>query len=649
VATGIRQFILAAAYGLLGATLDKPDSKGETHSKPPLFMRTSVRIRALFAALLGGAILTLTTAASEPIRCSHRTDLAGHADVDWEALRTVCQQEHDAFKAGHPVETRWFVNAGNGFTGLPYVVLRVLPELAPEIWGPPGENFGRFGLFADPGRPLPRGVGIASSAGRPVDAQGKLLGEIDFGRPGLHVVSLACGACHTGQVLVGNRLVTIDGAANTQFDVRKWREAFSRTAAVYLKDDAAIQATAQRIARLIDEKPAGYFYPDAYFGAYPGYLNFAPAVEAAQRAAVKANLVPILKNYADSTVARELGIELQRRTSYGTWNAPGLAGSSTGQMDGSGDLVAQLLAAGWAQANPRPAPEAFLTAAHGAMPPFATNTDIPSVWNQQARAIGQWDGSVNMSFWRNLAAQLPIIGDPGKIDLFNTGLAANFQHGLPPVPYPFGVDMAAAVRGESLFRENCASCHKPRNEAVYNYRAIGTDMNRAAVLNPEARRMFLAAFTASCNQPDFRYTDPSGKVVLPCRMKGTDVIADRTDPAAQGYAASVLDGIWARAPYLHNGSVPTLRHLLVPGERPATFLRGALTYDQANLGWTWNPAMAGQVSDRSPTLMIFDTRRDGASNAGHDRNLIVDGKWRRLNWTGRERDVADLIEYLKSQ
>src|SRR5207302_1981506 len=108
----------------------------------------------------------------------------------------------------------------------------------------------------------------------------------------------------------------------------------------------------------------------------------------------------------------------------------------------------------------------------------------------------------------------------------------------------FAVDMAAAARGEALFRDNCAACHKPRNPSVYSYREIGTDLNRAAVLNGEARQMFLAAFTASCNVPDFRYTDPSGKVVLPCRMKGTDVVADRTQPGAQGYAASVLDGIW---------------------------------------------------------------------------------------------------------
>ena len=46
-----------------------------------------------------------------------------------------------------------------------------------------------------------------------------------------------------------------------------------------------------------------------------------------------------------------------------------------------------------------------------------------------------------------------------------------------------------------------------------------------------------------------------------------------------GYANMPLDGLWLRAPYLHNGSVPTLRALLFPEERPAVFYRGYDVYD----------------------------------------------------------------------
>jgi hypothetical protein len=87
-------------------------------------------------------------------------------------------------------------------------------------------------------------------------------------------------------------------------------------------------------------------------------------------------------------------------------------------------------------------------------------------------------------------------------------------------------------------------------------------------------------------------------------------------PAANGaYLAGPLDGIWARAPYLHNGSVPTLFDLLSPeGDRPARFCRGNPRYDRAKLGF---------VSDLNPegdcdqALFRYETTAKGNSNKGH--------------------------------
>src|SRR4029453_10556673 len=54
----------------------------------------------------------------------------------------------------------------------------------------------------------------------------------------------------------------------------------------------------------------------------------------------------------------------------------------------------------------------------------------------------------------------------------------------------------------------------------------------------------------------------------------------------RGYANQPLDGIWARAPYLHNGSVPTLRYLLEPPEkRPGEFFRGYDVFDATKVGF----------------------------------------------------------------
>ena len=78
-----------------------------------------------------------------------------------------------------------------------------------------------------------------------------------------------------------------------------------------------------------------------------------------------------------------------------------------------------------------------------------------------------------------------------------------------------------------------------------------------------------------------------------------------------GYANMPLDGVWLRAPYLHNGSVPTLRALLFPEERPAVFYRGYDVYDWQRVGFVADGPEAEKDGVR------FDTRLRGNGNAGH--------------------------------
>ncbi len=100
-----------------------------------------------------------------------------------------------------------------------------------------------------------------------------------------------------------------------------------------------------------------------------------------------------------------------------------------------------------------------------------------------------------------------------------------------------------------------------------------------------------------------------------------------------GYLTGLLDGIWLRAPYLHNGSVPTLRDLLKPAaQRPATFFRGSDLFDKANVGFVSTVASEGATR-----FMRFETSRDGNSNAGHEYGTD-------LSTT----DQDALLEYLKT-
>jgi hypothetical protein len=96
---------------------------------------------------------------------------------------------------------------------------------------------------------------------------------------------------------------------------------------------------------------------------------------------------------------------------------------------------------------------------------------------------------------------------------------------------------------------------------------------------------------------------------------------------AEKYWAPSLAGVWARSPYLHNGSVRTMRELLTaPGDRAKSFHRGSKAYETTQMGY---------ADDGAYTL---DTRVPANSNSGHDygTGLTADQK-------------RELIEYLKTR
>ena len=82
-----------------------------------------------------------------------------------------------------------------------------------------------------------------------------------------------------------------------------------------------------------------------------------------------------------------------------------------------------------------------------------------------------------------------------------------------------------------------------------------------------------------------------------------------------GYANMPLDALWLRGPYLHNGSVPTLRDLLAPpGERPPAFVRGIDIIDSKNGGFLSPSCTPGR---QPPQGFCYDTRLPGNGNGGH--------------------------------
>jgi Cytochrome c len=261
--------------------------------------------------------------------------------------------------------------------------------------------------------------------------------------------------------------------------------------------------------------------------------------------------------------------------------------------------------------------------------------DFPSVWNQKARAGTRmhWDGNTDVLQERNIVSGLALVGKRieyldfarvARISEYITWLIPpRYRDRLPECKQGGAQDCVAPIkdrenltqRGKELFEGNCAACHAPeggRMGRVEPIQDLATDDKRIKAFTPD--------LAAALN------------------LLGTDLWTMRNFKLQNGYVNGLLDGIWLRAPYLHNGSVPTLRDLLtVPEERPTRFCRGSDVYDWINVGFV-TPPMAGKKGAEScGEFFLYDTALPGNGNQGHKYGT-------HLNVA----DKAALIEYLKT-
>ena len=263
------------------------------------------------------------------------------------------------------------------------------------------------------------------------------------------------------------------------------------------------------------------------------------------------------------------------------------------------------------------------------------DTKTPPLWHTAAKMqAGRWyaDGSFHGEF-PLMASSMELEKDRSFEALVDTVIptitrefVSVVQHLRPP-KYPYAIDRELAERGRQIFysREaGCARCH-----GDYDGRGnvrwpgvhldVGTDRGRLEVVSDK----FVAAFD---NSPIAAY----GALVT-----------------SAGYAATPLTGVWANFPYLHNGSVPTLHHLLGPvDERPEIFdVRAARQFDRRRVGQQLFADPAHGALEPSRLLLLFGQNRDwfntsrpGSGNRGHD-------VWSKIKTDANRRA---LIEYLKT-
>jgi hypothetical protein len=195
---------------------------------------------------------------------------------------------------------------------------------------------------------------------------------------------------------------------------------------------------------------------------------------------------------------------------------------------------------------------------------------------------------------------------------------------LRPPAWPWEIDGPLARRGATVFAEHCRSCHGTPGtpggypEKLVSIDEVGTDRVRLDALSARERGELNASWFGHMG------ADAAG-------------LEERMSPG--GYVAPPLDGIWATAPYLHNGSVPTLWHLLHPDERPRVWRRSAAGYDRGRVGLAVEELEALPAGKLIPSerRRHFDTTRPGKSAAGHDFPAPLDAA-----------EKAALLEYLKS-
>ncbi len=195
--------------------------------------------------------------------------------------------------------------------------------------------------------------------------------------------------------------------------------------------------------------------------------------------------------------------------------------------------------------------------------------------------------------------------------------------------YPYPVDHSLAQKGEQLFGQHCAKCHGTYGEnatypnRVVSLKEIGTDPARYHGIGEEFGRYF--------NTTWFTQEEP-GWLADGYKARSTG-----------GYQAPPLDGVWATAPYFHNGSVPTVYHVLNSKARPKIYTRSFRTnaedYDAAKLGWkvTVRDGPADASLPGIERRKVYDTRQPGRGNGGHTFGDVL-----------TEEERWAVIEYLKT-
>lgn len=252
---------------------------------------------------------------------------------------------------------------------------------------------------------------------------------------------------------------------------------------------------------------------------------------------------------------------------------------------------------------------------------YTLASDVPPLWNIRKKQALYYNGMGQGSF-NKLLMQASVLGVVDSTQA--RSILAQFDdvvawaaHLEPPV-YPEPIDAELAALGETVFEEHCNKCHG-------SYGAVEEYPGKLIAIDQVKTDPYYALyFTEHSSLAD--WYNKSWFALQP------PLSAMNPEP---GYIAPPLDGIWATAPFLHNGSVPTLEALLNSALRPTYWARSGNSddYDFRALGWNYRSLV--KPDKKEPWL--YNTSLPGYGNQGHYYGDKLS-----------QSDRMALIEYLKT-
>lgn len=205
------------------------------------------------------------------------------------------------------------------------------------------------------------------------------------------------------------------------------------------------------------------------------------------------------------------------------------------------------------------------------------------------------------------------------------------------------IPLVAAQRGQELFEQSCSKCH---GYYIKNWQRADAD----TLSSKEILKTWRVVYPEDTPIKDVG-TDPYRRWGMRSLEKLNDLAISKTIgtrvKAQPGYVPPPLEGIWARWPYLHNNSVPSLCALLTPANRrPKTYYAGPAENPETDFDFECNgyPNSEHVPQNWKKKEYFYNTQKPGLSNQGHEKMLFNDLGEERFS----ARDKKNLIYFLQT-